>query len=155
VSANGIWSGSADNAAEHDANDDGIVGVSEDRNEVWNEIDRDGEISQEHKEADPHPSADASITGKTTHESDRVGHDADCIAQRRPRRPKDCKAGKQNQPHQADCDDDPDEDDEDCSHSFSVVDRRGAQCASLTSAVMLGLTGSGTAKNPDLHDTQA
>ena len=55
MGSNRVESGATNDTAQHGGDDDGIVGVAEDRYEVGNKIDRNCEVGQQQSKPDANP----------------------------------------------------------------------------------------------------
>lgn len=69
----GFSAGPPDDGAENARRDNCVVGNSQYRHEVWDEVDRRGQISQQNKEPPTHASWQGLVRGESADEPDHVG----------------------------------------------------------------------------------
>lgn len=67
-----IEAGSAHDAAQGCGDDDGVVGVTEDRDEVRDQIDRHRQVSKQQTKADPHTSRQRLVSSEAMDQADHV-----------------------------------------------------------------------------------
>src|SRR4051812_1295864 len=80
---NGFSAGALNDRAQNPADNDGIVGVAEDGNEIGDQIEGHGEISQEQPEPNPNSARQSVVARQTAKEPKRIGQQSKCLAQQR------------------------------------------------------------------------
>ena len=65
--------GPLDGGTQNKGGDDGVVRISDDGDEVGNEVDGDGEVGQEEPEPHAHSAGQGPIAGEACDEADEVG----------------------------------------------------------------------------------
>lgn len=63
--SDGVEAGSADGGAEHRDDDDGVVGVAEDRDEVGDEVDGQGQVGQQEAQSDADAAGQVAVSGRS------------------------------------------------------------------------------------------
>lgn len=81
MSTNDLRAGVSHHASKDDTDDDGVVGVTEDRDDVGHEVDRQRQVGEEQEQSDTYSSSKGAVAGESVNESGGVGHDASGIAQ--------------------------------------------------------------------------
>src|SRR4029453_14744090 len=64
VGSDRVEPGAADNTAQHGNDNDGVVGVAEDRYEIGDEIDRNSKGGQQQAKPDPDSAGEGLVTGQ-------------------------------------------------------------------------------------------
>jgi hypothetical protein len=129
VSANDLGAGVSDHTAKHDADDDDVVGVPDDRDDVGHNVDRECEVGEQDEQAQAYSSSEAGVAGESVNEPDGVGHDAGGITQRRSLGAEPGETDEQHDPQDHQRDDDADHDGDQHGHRGDCMTRRQRRTA--------------------------
>lgn len=103
----GPWSSRPHHRTENEGDDDHVIGVAEDRDEVGDEVERQGEVRQQQAEAPTNSGGKIRVRSERPKQSDEVGDEPLGFLEVDPLGPEDHQCSDEHRPRQTECDDDP------------------------------------------------
>jgi hypothetical protein len=120
VSANDPSAGVSHHTSKDDTDDDDVVCVTDDRDDVGHEVDRERQVAEQEEQSEAYSSSKAAVAGESVNEPDGVGHNTCGIVQGRPLGMEPGETDEQHGPQDHQCDDDADHDGDQHSHEVTV-----------------------------------